>query len=139
MVSLTPAVRDVLTGPALAHVVTIDPDGAPQVSCVWAGLDGDEVVFASFGLYRKIRNLQRDPRVAISWELPEDNPAGMQLHLVVHGTARVEEGGAPELLAELARVRLGPDSTFPPVEDPPPGYVVRIAVDRVSGIGPWVD
>ena len=33
--------------------------------------------------------------------------------------------------------KLGPDVTFPPMPDPPPGYVTRIRVERVSGVGPW--
>ena len=52
------------------------------------------------------------------------------------GHARVTEGGAAEILAELARTYLGPDVVFPPMPNPPPGFVVRITVDRVSGIGP---
>ena len=51
----------------------------------------------------------------------------------------VETGGAPELLQELAHVYAGPDVRFPPMDDPPPGCVVRITVDRISGAGPWID
>jgi hypothetical protein len=49
----------------------------------------------------------------------------------------VEDGGAAELLQELAHVYLGPDVKFPPMDEPPPGVRLRIAVDRVGGIGPW--
>jgi hypothetical protein len=59
-------------------------------------------------------------------------------YLVVHGRARLVEGGAPELLQRLAYVYLGPDVKFPPMDDPPPGHVMRIAVDRIGGVGPWV-
>jgi PPOX class probable F420-dependent enzyme len=137
MVAIPDAARPILEGPNLAHVVTIDPDGGPQVSCVWVGLDGDEVVFASLGAWRKLRNLERDARVAVSIESPELNHLGMREYLVLQGTARVETGGAPELLQALAHVYLGPDVRFPPMDDPPPGSVVRITVDRVGGVGPW--
>ena len=137
MVAIPDSARPVLEGPNLAHVVTIDPDGAPQVSCVWVGLDGDEVVFASLGPWRKLRNLERDPRVALSVESPELNHLGMREYLVLQGTARVVTGGAPEMLQELAHVYLGPDVRFPPMDDPPPGSVVRITADRVGGVGPW--
>ena len=139
MVAIPPSARAVLDGPNLAHVVTIDPDGAPQVSCVWVGLDGDEVVFASLGPWRKLRNLERDERIALSVESPEVNAMGMREYLVLQGTAEVVAGGAPELLQELAHVYLGPDVRFPPMDDPPPGSVVRITVDRLSGVGPWND
>lgn len=129
--------RAVLEGPHLAHVVTVDPDGAPQVSCVWVGLDGDEVVFASLGPFRKIRNLGRDPRIALSVEADALNDIGMRQYLVIQGTARVVPGGAPELLQELARIYIGPDVRFPPMDDPPPGSIVRISVDKITGVGPW--
>jgi PPOX class probable F420-dependent enzyme len=137
MVAIPDAARPILEGPNLAHVVTLDPDGAPQVSCVWVGLDGDEVVFASLGPWRKLRNLERDARVALSIESPEVNQMGMREYLVLTGTARVEAGGAAEKLQQLAHVYIGPDVRFPPMDDPPPGSVVRITVDRVGGVGPW--
>jgi PPOX class probable F420-dependent enzyme len=137
MVAIPDAARPILEGPNLAHVVTIDPDGAPQVSCVWVGLEGDEIVFASLGPWRKLRNLERDHRVAVSIESTEVNQMGMREYLVLQGTARVETGGAPEMLQQLAHVYIGPDVRFPPMDDPPPGSVVRITVDRVGGVGPW--
>ena len=137
MVAIPDSARAVLTGPNLAHVVTIDPDGAPQVSCVWVGVDGDEVVFGSLGPFRKLRNLERDPRIALSIEAPTTNDIGMRQYLVLQGTARVVPGGAPELLQELAHVHVGPDVRFPPMDDPPPGSIVRISVDKISGVGPW--
>ena len=121
MVALPDTAREVLDGPHLAHVVTMNADGSPQVSCVWVGLDGDEVVFGSLGAWRKLRNLERDPRVVLSVEAPGANAIGMQEYLVLQGTATVQLGGAPELLQELAHVYIGPDVKFPPMDDPPPG------------------
>ena len=122
----------------LAHFVTLNRDGSPQVSCVWVGLDGDEIVSAHLNAaQQKIRHIRRDPRVSLSIEGTEIQPPGLLQYLVVHGRARVAEGGAPELLQELAYRYLGPDVTFPPMPDPPPGVIVRIAVERLGGIGPW--
>ena len=137
MIPIPDSARAVIDGPNLAHVVTVDPDGAPQVSCVWARVDGDEVVFASLGPWRKLRNLSRDPRIALSVESDQVNDMGMREYLVIQGTARVEPGGAPEHLQERARVHIGPDVRFPPMDDPPPGSMVRISVDRITGVGPW--
>ena len=61
----------------------------------------------------------------------------MQHYLVVHGRARVTEGGAPELLQKLARTYIGPDAVFPPMPNPPPGCVMHITVERLGGLGPW--
>ena len=63
----------------------------------------------------------------------------MREYLVVHGHARVTEGGAPQLLQRLAHTYLGPDVTFPPFENPPAGFVTRITIDRVGGNGQWTE
>jgi hypothetical protein len=63
----------------------------------------------------------------------------MRDYLLVHGSARVTEGGAPELLHKLAQTYVGPGTTFPPMPDPPPGFVIRVAVDRIGGSGDWED
>jgi PPOX class probable F420-dependent enzyme len=129
--------RAVVESGALAHLGTIDADGRPQLSCVWVGLDGDDIVFASLGARRKLDNIARDPRVALSMEGRGANAMGLREYLVVHGTARIVEGGGPELLQRLARTYLGPDVKFPPMDDPPPGVVVHIAAERLGGVGPW--
>ena len=122
----------------LAHLVTLNPDGSPQVSCVWVGLDGGEIVSGPLSAdQRKLRNPRRDPRVTLSIEGTELQPPGLMQYLVVHGRARISEGGAPELLQELAYRYLGPDVTFPPMPDPPPGFVMRTTVERIGGVGPW--
>jgi PPOX class probable F420-dependent enzyme len=130
--------RELLESGALAHLVTLNRDGSPQVSCVWVGLDGDEIVSGHLPTnLAKLRNVARDPRVALSIEGTEIQPPGLKQYLVVHGRARLVPGGAPELLRRLARVYLGPDADFPPMADPPPGHVMRITLERIGGVGPW--
>jgi PPOX class probable F420-dependent enzyme len=137
MTVLTPEARDVLTAGRLAHLVTVNADGSPQVSIVWVGLDGDELVSGHLDFRQKLRNVERDPRVVLSLETGNRNAMGLDEYLVVRGTARVTEGGAPELLQRLAHVYLSPDTKFPPIDDPPPGYVLRITPERIGGVGPW--
>jgi PPOX class probable F420-dependent enzyme len=140
MVRLNDAARALIASGALAHLVTINPDGSPQVSCVWVGLDGDELVSGHLdGRQRKLANIRRDPRVTLSFEGTGANAIGMRDHLVLHGRARITESGAPELLHDLAQIYVGPGTVFPPMPDPPPGFVSHIAVDRVGGNGPWFD
>ncbi len=137
MTSLPDTARAVLESAGLAHLVTLNPDGSPQVTVVWVGLDGDEIVAAHLPEHRKIRNIRNDSRVALSIETSNRNDIGLTEYLVVYGTARVTEGGAPELLQELAHTYLGPHVKFPPMDNPPPGYITHITVDRVAGVGPW--
>lgn len=135
---LNPAARRVIESGALAHLVTVNGDGSPQVSVVWVGLDGDELVSGHLdGRQRKLQNIRRDPRVVLSFEAEGANAIGMRNALVVHGLARITEGGAPELLSALAQTYVGPGTAFPPMPDPPPGFVTHIAITHVGGNGPW--
>lgn len=137
---LNAAARELIESGALAHFVTVDEDGSAQVSIIWVGLDGDELVAAHLdGRQRKLRNMRRDPRVVLSLEAKTTNEIGMRHSCVVHGVARITEGGAPELLQRLAQTYVGPGTVFPPFPDPPAGYVTRIMPTRVSGAGPWAD
>jgi PPOX class probable F420-dependent enzyme len=130
--------RALIESGSLAHLVTLNDDGSPQVTCVWVGLDGDEIVSGHLRADQtKLRNVRRDPRAVMSIEGTEIQPPGLKQYLVLHGRARITEGGAPELLQRLAHVYLGPDVKFPPMENPPPGHVLRFTVERVGGVGPW--
>ena len=129
--------RRILESDSLAHVTTIDPDGRPQTTLAWVGLEGDEIVFATLPDQRKLRNLRRDPRITISIQTERVTPYGLHEYLVIYGTARVTDGGGPEVLQRLAHTYLGPDVTFPPMPNPPPGFVTRVTVDRLGGVGPW--
>jgi PPOX class probable F420-dependent enzyme len=135
--TLPDSARALIESGRLAHCATINADGSPHLSAVWIGLDGDEIVMAHLPEHRKVRNLRRDPRIALSLDSEERNAMGMQHNLVIHGTATVTEGGAPELLQRLVKVYAGPEAEFPLPPDPPAGFVVRIAVERVGGVGPW--
>ena len=135
---LPESARELIESGSLAHLVTLNADGSPQLSCVWVGLDGDEIVSGHLrGDQRKLQNVARDPRVSLSIEGTEIQPPGMKQYLIVHGRATIAEGGAPELLQRLAHVYLGPDVKFPPMDDPPPGYLLRTTVERIGGVGPW--
>jgi PPOX class probable F420-dependent enzyme len=139
MAALPESARDLIESGALGHLVTLNEDGSPQVTCVWMGMEDDELVAAHLRRQQKIRNIERDPRVTVTFEGTRLHPPGLKEYLVVHGRARVTEGGAPELLQRLAHVYLGPDVKFPPMPEPPPGFITRISVERIGGTGPWAD
>lgn len=137
---LNDAARALIGAGADATLVTINPDGSPQVSVVWVALqstpDGDELVAAHLsGNYKKLRNVRRDPHVALTVLAPSQ-PGQQREYLAVTGSARVVEGGAPELLSQLAIALLGSDEHFPPPNSPE-GYLTRIRVESVGGHGPW--
>ena len=130
------AIELIESGP-LVHLTTLNPDGSPQVTVVWIGLDAGEIVMAHIPEHRKVHNIRNDPRVAMSMIGGGISDFGLREYLVIYGRARITEGGAPELLQQLAHVYLGAGVKFPPIEDPPPGYITRVEVERISGIGPW--
>ncbi len=129
--------RELIESGALAHFVTLNPDGGPQVTAIWVGLDGDDVSAAHLPYEKKLKNIQRDPRVAISLQANTKNAMGLAEYAVLYGVARISEGGAPELLQKLAGVYIGADVKFPPMDDPPPGYITHVRVDKIGGVGPW--
>lgn len=133
---LPESARSVIESGRLAHLVTVNADGSPQVTIVWVGLEGNDIVIGKLMVDQKVRNIRRDPRVSLSIEA-EGDTHGMQHYVVVEGTATVTEGGAPELLHDLAQVYVGPGTNFPPMPNPPAGFVIRISPTRVRGMGPW--
>lgn len=107
------------------------------MSVAWIGLEGDAILFGTVDDQPKLRNLRRDPRMSISIEGTRTNEWGPREYLILSGHADVTPGGAVERLQRPAYIYLGPGVKFPAMPDPPPGYVTRMRVARVSGIGPW--
>jgi PPOX class probable F420-dependent enzyme len=136
---LNVAARGLIESGKPAHLVTVNPDGSPQVTLVWVGLDGDDLVCGHLDDRQKLRNVRRDPRVVLSIETGVVNDFGLAEYLVVTGSGRVTDGGAADLLQRLAHAYLGPEVIFPPGENHPPGYILHITPERVGGIGPWRD
>lgn len=137
MTQLPPSLRDLIeTGP-LAHLSTVNRDGSPQVSVVWIGRDGDDIVSAHMQLRQKIRNVRHEPRVVLSFAAPAAPGVFLAEHALVHATAAVEEGGAREVLTRLGKVYVAPDFVFP-LPDEGEGYLLRYRVDRIGGVGPWI-
>jgi PPOX class probable F420-dependent enzyme len=120
----------------MAHLSTISADGSPQVSVIWIGLDGDDLVSAHMGRYAKLRNIERDPRVVLSFDVPRAPGVFMNPYAVLRARATVEPSDeAWNLLGRLAKVYVAPDTEFPAPKGP--GYVVRYSVERIGGVGPW--
>jgi PPOX class probable F420-dependent enzyme len=138
---LNESARGLIGRGADATLVTLNPDGSPHVSLVWVALqstpDGDELVVGhlSVNANKKVRNVRRDGRVAVMVVSPAGPGHPISSWLSINGTARIVEGGAPELLTALSQT-LAPDVDFVP-EGAPPGFLTRISIEYVGGIGPW--
>ena len=137
MSGLPRELRDLIESGPLAHLSTINADGSPQVSVIWIGLDGDDLVSGHMQWYAKLRNIERDPRVVLSFEAPRVPGAFLNPYAVLHARATIEPGDeAWNLLDRLTKVYMSPDTDFPAPKGP--GYLVRYSVERIGGVGPWV-
>jgi PPOX class probable F420-dependent enzyme len=136
MTALHAELRELIESGPLAHLTTINADGSPQVSVIWIGLDGDDVVSGHMNWYAKLRNIERDPRVVLSFEAPRDRGAFLNPYAVLRARAAIEPSdGAWDLLDRLTKVYMSPGTDFPAPRGP--GYIVRYSVERVGGVGPW--
>jgi len=139
LTSLSAPAHSLLGSDAVAHVWTRNADGSPQVSVVWVVVEHDEILFGCDSASQKARNLRRDPSIVLSIEDEIRTAQGFQRHLVVRGTATLEPGPAPALMDRLARKYTGLARHPLAARDAPSAVVVRVAIDRISGVGPWVD
>jgi len=135
MSALTPELRELIESGPLTHLSTINADGSPQVSVIWIGLDGEQIVSGHMGRYLKVRNVERDPRVILSFTAPRDHNAFLNPYAVLHARATVTSNGAWDLLNRLTKVYMSPDAEFPAPKGE--GFVIRYSVERVGGVGPW--
>jgi PPOX class probable F420-dependent enzyme len=119
-------VRPLLEGRNFAHVATLLPDGSPHSVPVWIGVEDGHIVFFTQEGSRKARNVEHDPRVAIS-VVDHERP-----YLSAHVRGRVvgkrEGEAALEVMDRLARRYTGQD--FPVRR----GVLYEIEVDRAGTI-----
>jgi PPOX class probable F420-dependent enzyme len=129
--------RELIESGPLAHLSTVNPDGSPQVTVIWIGLDGDAIVSGHMRHNKKVQNIERDPRVVLSFLGPRDHGVVLNPYAVLRARARVEPSDAAwDLLNRLTKIYMSPDNEFPVPKGP--GYIVRYEIERISGVGPWV-
>lgn len=136
MTALPPELRDLVASGPMAHLSTVNADGSPQVSVIWIGLDGDDLVSGHMSYYAKLRNIDRDPRVVLSFDTPRVPGVFMNEYATVRARATVERSDdAWDLLNGLTKLYVAADAEFPAPKGP--GFIVRYSVERVGGVGPW--
>jgi PPOX class probable F420-dependent enzyme len=136
MSSLSRELRDLIESGPMAHLSTINADGSPQVTVIWIGLDGDDLVSGHMSRHVKLRNIERDPRVVLSFDAPRTPGVFMNPYAVLRARAAVQPSNeAWDLLNRLVKVYVSPNAEYPNPKEP--GYIVRYSIERVGGVGPW--
>lgn len=129
--ALSEQLKEVLEGTVFVTIATIQPDGSPQVSPVWAKRDGDDVLISTTVGRRKERNLRRDPRVTVVVQ-PADAP---YTYAEIRGAATLTTEGGQDLIDELSLKYTGkPYAEFNPASgQDDERVVVRITPRKVVG------
>ncbi len=129
----TDAQRAFLAEPRYGTVATIRADGTPSLFTVWYDLDGDDIWFITRQDLAKLRHIERDPRVAFHLVDPSGFP-----YLAVNGTATISIDEDYSKRLQMATRYRGPEGGKRYLVDnplPKPPAIVRIKVERVSGMG----
>jgi PPOX class probable F420-dependent enzyme len=92
--------RDLLRRPIVAHVATIGPGGEPQNNPVWFDWDGEHLKFSLTKTRQKLRNLEREPRISLSIEDPDNHLRYLEVRGVVD---RVEEDPDLEFISAMSK------------------------------------
>lgn len=125
MAELPEGVRKLFDAANYATVTSINPDGMPHSTVVWAHTDGDDVLFSTVKGRRKPRNFERDPRASIL-VIDPDNPFR---YAEVRGAVTMEDDPSGALIQEMSRKYTGgPWKEHPGAER----LIVRISADNVT-------
>jgi PPOX class probable F420-dependent enzyme len=127
MVTLPDKVRMLFEGKNFAVLSTLEPDGRPHSTVVWAKADGNDIVFALPKSRRKTANLSRDPRAAVVIF----DAANPYESAQVQGMASIEDDPDGTLIDDLSRKYTG--GPYPGFAGPNPQWVtVRITAEKVT-------
>jgi PPOX class probable F420-dependent enzyme len=130
-VTLPPDLVELLEQPSPCFVATVMPDGGPHLTQTWVDTDGEHVLINTVDGFQKLRNLERDPRIALN--VVDATNTSRYFNLVGHVVATTAEGGGAHI-EKLAQKYLG---------GPYPWYggrdqvrvIVTIEVDKVRNVG----
>lgn len=127
----TEPVKKFLEKPNLAVLATISPSGRPQATPVWFLLDGDEILMNTSQGRVKLRNVQADPRVAVTI-YDKDNP---YLYVQVRGRITIDPKSGARDIDRLSQRYRGKPYQYPPTDAPEKRVSLRLKPSAISGMG----
>lgn len=122
---------ELLRQPSTCYLATIMADGSPQLTQTWVDTDGEHVIINTVETHLKLKNIKRDPRVAVAISAP-DNPSR---YVQVRGRViNITTEGAVDHIEQLSQKYLGKPYPWFGGRDQV-RVILTIAADRISGIG----
>jgi PPOX class probable F420-dependent enzyme len=103
--------RDLLERALIAHVATVRTDGGPQSNPMWFGWDGERIRLTHTRTRQKFRNLEAEPRIALSITDPDESQRYLEVRGVVEATE--EDQGGRFYRTLRARYGVDPDAPMP--------------------------
>jgi PPOX class probable F420-dependent enzyme len=95
---------ELLNRPSTCFVATTMVDGSPQLTQTWVDTDGERVLINSVRGFLKVRNIERDPRVAVAVSDPDEPRRYFQVRGRV---VDVTTEGAADHIEKLSQKYLG--------------------------------
>lgn len=129
--TLSPGFQKLLREPAFCQIATLMPDGSPQVTQVWVDTDGEHILVNTGEESQKVRNVRREPRVAVNVVDPAN---AWRLGSVRGRVVEVATDGADRLIDELAKKYLGAD-TYPFRQPGQVRVTLKIAPEKINEVG----
>lgn len=123
--------NDLLQSNGLANIATIGPDGEPQNNPVWFDYDGEHILFSQTQNRQKLRNLERDPRIALTIV----DPTNPYRYVEIRGAmAKVEVDPDNAFINKMAKKYLGQD-VYPWHRPGDQRMVVYVKPERTLSMG----
>ncbi|SDZ30507.1 PPOX class probable F420-dependent enzyme [Amycolatopsis xylanica] len=120
--------RALLQRPSPCFLATTMPDGSPHLTETWGDTDGKHILINSVQGFVKIRNIERDPRVALNVVDP-DNP--FRYYAIRGRVLRMTTDGARQHIEKLAHRYTGAPYSWYGGRDQV-RLILTIQADRIS-------
>ncbi|WP_156755106.1 PPOX class F420-dependent oxidoreductase [Actinokineospora pegani] len=127
MAHLSDAAKKIIDDHNYVVLATVNADGSPQTSVLWAKRDGDDILLSTVRGRKKTKNIERDARVSLT-AYDRENPYS---YFEMRGSVTITEEGGRELIDELSQLYRG--EAYPEEPEGTVRVVVRLTPERVTG------
>jgi PPOX class probable F420-dependent enzyme len=124
---------ELLQRPSPCFLATTMPDGSPQLTETWVDTDGEHVVVNTVRGHTKLRNIDRDPRVAVN--IVDASQPSRYFGLKGHVVSTTTDGGVESIEALSQKYTGGPYPWYSGRDQV--RVIVTIAVDRIVHTPQW--